>query len=246
MYTDVDNVCLVKNTCRLYDKSTKTCKYMSNNSCKFCNRMTRLNKLFDDALLSNSQRDYINLWTEKGCIKDDEAFRQLTDECESITDFVNYGKNLYIHSSICGNGKTSWALRFIIRYFSAIWKVADITRCHALFINVPRFLLALKDNITDKSDYVKHIKDNILTADLVIWDDIGTKVITPFESENLLSMIDARMSADKSNIFTSNMTNDELLIALGQRLHSRIVNYSVDVTLYGNDKRKYKNMSGGD
>ena len=110
-------------------------------------------------------------------------------------------------------------------------------RCRALFINVPRFLLSLKENISERSDYVAHIKENILTCDIVIWDDIATKQTSIFESEHLYSMIEARIAEGKSNIFTSNLTAEEMHKALGDRLYSRIVNLSQDIELKGSDKR---------
>ena len=106
-----------------------------------------------------------------------------------------------------------------------------------LFINVPRFLLSLKDNISEKSDYVQHIKENVLTCDLVIWDEIGTKSLSTFEHENVLNLVNARIDSGKSNIYTSNLTNDELHTAVGDRLYSRIVELSSDIELVGSDKR---------
>jgi DNA replication protein DnaC len=153
-----------------------------------------------------------------------------------IEDIVKAGKNIYIHSSSCGNGKTSWALRIVESYFDKIWYSSEM-ECRALFISVPQFLLALKANIAEKNDYVQYIKDNVLTADIIIWDDIATKDSTVFEAENLLSMIDSRINAGKTNIFTSNLTDEEIHKALGDRLASRICNLSYNVELHGLDKR---------
>jgi DNA replication protein DnaC len=98
----------------------------------------------------------------------------------------------------------------------------------------------LKDNITAKNEYIQHIKDNVLTCDLVIWDDIGTKNSTSFESENLLSMIEGRILNNKANIFTSNLNDQELHDALGDRLASRICNLGYNITFNGGDKRGLK------
>ena len=59
----------------------------------------------------------------------------------------------------------------------------------------------LKLNISQKSDYIKHINDNVLDADIVVWDDIATKGASEFEHEQLISIIDSRMNDKKSNIF---------------------------------------------
>ena len=44
----------------------------------------------------------------------------------------------------------------------------------------------------------------------------------------------------KSNIYTSNMTANELNERLGSRLYSRIQNLSVDIEFAGSDKRGLK------
>lgn len=168
-----------------------------------------------------------------------EEFKQLKQIQDNVLEFINNGDQLLIHSKGCGNGKSSWALRLLQTYFNKIWLRADLN-CKALFINVPHFLLALKDNISTKNEYIQHIKDNVLTCDLVIWDDIGTKNSTSFESENLLSMIEGRILNNKANIFTSNLNDQELHDALGDRLASRICNLGYNITFNGGDKRGLK------
>ena len=125
-------------------------------------------------------------------------------------------------------------------YFNKIWLKSEL-KCRVLFISVPRFLLELKSNISEKSEYVEHINNNVLDCDLVIWDDIATKLGTEFELSHLLSIIDTRINNGKSNMFTSNLSGVELNKALGDRLYSRIQNYSdVVIELQGKDKRGIK------
>ena len=89
-------------------------------------------------------------------------------------------------------------------YFNQIWHKTPM-QCRALFISVPRFLLAIKENITNKSEYLEKVIQSVRVADLVIWDDIAAKTGTEYEINNLLSLIDSRLSLGKSNIFTSNI-----------------------------------------
>lgn len=202
---------------------------------KDCKRRIKLDYLYNQALITDKQRIYISLRVDKDN-SDLAVFKQLKTIETNIIEFVEKGSNLYISSTICGNGKTSWSLRLLQAYFNKIWYYSNL-ECKALFINIPKFLLAIKDNITDKLDYITHIKENILTADLVIWDDIGNKTITQFESDNLLSMIDGRINQGKSNIFTSNLSNKEMHQFLGDRLTSRIINTSINIYFKGADKR---------
>lgn len=202
---------------------------------KFCMKKYKLDYLYDQSLLSEYQKIYKKLIIDKDGT-DLEEFTRLKYIETNIETFVNNGYNLFIHSNICGNGKTSWAIRMIQAYFNKIWIKTDLT-CKALFINVPRFLLELKSNISQKSNYIEHINNNILEADLVVWDEIGLKNLTSFEHENILSLINSRLDMNKSNIYTSNLNLEELHQALGDRLYSRVVNYSEEIVLNGADKR---------
>jgi DNA replication protein DnaC len=196
----------------------------------------KLDYFYKKALMSEAQKKRINL-RDDADRPDSKQYEFLSNVENSIIDFVNNGKHLYIHSTICGNGKTSWAIRMVQTYLEKTWLNSEL-KCKVLFINVPRYMLAIKDNIDEKSEYVEHIKKNILVADIVIWDEIGTKGLTQFEHENILSLINSRIDAGKTNIYTSNLTNEELHKALGNRLYSRIVNLSYDVEFKGADKRR--------
>ena len=201
----------------------------------FCVKKYKLDYLFNEGLISETQRRHIPLRLDKNKV-DLEAFKELQQIETNIKDFVDNGKNLYLHSTICGNGKTLWSLRLIQRYIESVWYMSDLD-CRCLFINVPRFLLEIKNNISEKSNYVNHIRKNIYIADIVIWDDIGNKAITQFESDNLLSMIDGRINLGKANIFNSNLSDEEMHQYLGDRLASRIVNLSKNIEFHGADKR---------
>ena len=229
--------CYQKDTCWKY-QTKEDCECKTSNI--FCPKLFRLDYLFDAALLSHKQRVRIPLLLDEDGT-DREAFNLLKEIELNIDSFVSEGKHLYIHSTTCGNGKTAWSLRLLQAYFSNIWYKSDL-RCRALFISVPRYLQALKDSINTPSEYVNHIKSNILTADIVVFDEIGTKVATPFELENLLNMINSRIDLGKSNIYTSNMRDFEVKEKLGERLYSRVLNLSTCLEFSGADKRSLEKM----
>lgn len=227
---------ILSNECYIRDRCNKNIKGNCNpEHTEFCPKLFKLNYLYDESLLSKEQRKYTALRIDADGT-DKDQFLKLKHIENNIEDFVKSGTNLYLHSNGCGNGKTAWSLRLIQSYLNSIWHKCDLN-CKTLFINVPRFLLALKDNITDKNDYVQHIKKHVLNADLVVWDEIATKAATQFEHENLLSLINTRIDYNKSNIYTSNLNPNEIKERLGDRLYSRIVNLSTDIELFGSDKR---------
>ena len=201
----------------------------------FCIRKYKIEKLFELALLSDVDKTDVKLRIDADK-RDLDAFTWLRSVMQAIDKFVESGDSIYIHSIITGNGKTQWAKKLIKAYLMKIWAKSDL-RCRALFIHVPKFLLALKDNINNPSEYVAYIKDNVYDADLVVFDEVGTKSLTSFEHEHILSIINARLDLGKSNIYTSNLTDDELLNKMGDRLYSRVVNNSQNVVFVGQDKR---------
>lgn len=215
--------CWLKDRCNCKDCDT------------FCVRLFKLDKLYELALVPLHQRKHIKFVLDSNGTDRDEYIK-LKNISEDIENFVKNGKNLYIHSTSCGNGKTSWALRMIQSYLNAIWYKTTI-KCRALFIHVPTFLLSLKDNISVKNNYIEHIKQNVMECDLIVWDELGTKTTTQFEMENLLSIINTRLTNNKSNIYTSNLSGEELQEKIGDRLYSRIINLSEEVELFGCDKR---------
>ena len=211
------------------------CKQLHCNDKNGCLILYKLNYLYDEAGVSVKNRARRNLYTDADNT-DVEEFKRLKGIQDNILDFVNSGKQLYIHSQQAGNGKTSWSLRLLQCYFNKIWLNTPL-KCRGLFIHVPSFLSALKDDLTVHSDKMKELKNNICNCDLVIWDDIATKSSTVFEADTLLGILDTRINLGKANIFTSNLNDSEMHEALGDRLASRICNLSENIELHGGDKR---------
>jgi DNA replication protein DnaC len=197
-----------------------------------------MDSLYSAALLTESQKQHVTLRVDEDGT-DLEQFKQLAEIEKNILKFVKEGQNLYLHSSNCGNGKSSWSIRLVEAYFNKIWARSDGS-CKALFISVPRFLLALKDSISNKSTYIDYIKENVLSADLVVWDDLAAKMGSEFELTHLYNIIENRLALGKANIYTSNLNRQQLYTALGERLTSRVANMSIDIELFGSDKRNLK------
>ena len=50
--------------------------------------------------------------------KDIKKYEYLNDIKDNINKFVNNGCNLYLYSKYFGNGKTTWAIKLMSKYFS--------------------------------------------------------------------------------------------------------------------------------
>ena len=224
--------CIYKSSCK-----KKDCDIWQDITNNFCMRYFKIDKILDNALLSQKQRKDIKLVLDSDK-SDYESYATLNKFKESIMNNIEDNVNLYIYSEITGNGKTSWAIKLLTEYVKKNWINIQINSRPVLFINVPQYLLELKLNIRSQSEYVQIVQDNFLKADLIVWDDIGTKTASDFELEYLLSMIDNRQRLEqKIDIYTSNIIPTELQKYVGDRLASRILNTSQLIEFKGQDKR---------
>lgn len=221
--------CYVRENCKKWIEGT--CP----NSDEFCIKLFKVNELFKNSLLSDKQTMHQELRLDS-TRQDRDAFLLLKDIQQNIVSFVDKGSSLYLYSPMTGNGKTSWAIRLMQAYVLGIWYNSPLVS-RTLFINISRYLIELKNSISSPSEYIDHISENILSADLVVFDDIGTKVGTEYEIEHLMSAINTRIECGKSNIYTSNVSPSNLADRVGARLASRIIGGSTVIEFKEDDKR---------
>lgn len=221
-----ESSCIFYNECNHIDCDT------------FCMKKYKCDYYFNSAFIPEDKRVKFKLYADVDGT-DVEAFTRLANIEKSIENYISSGKNLYIYSNRTGNGKSSWTYRLARAYITKVWYKRPANPI-VLFISVPKFLLELKSNISIKSNYIEKILPYVNDCDLVIWDDIGSKAGTEFEVSHLLSIIDYRITNNKSNMYTSNLDSADLHQLLGDRLYSRIYNYSECIELHGKDKRAIK------
>ena len=161
-------------------------------------------------------------------------YSQLAEIKSDIINFVNDGENLFICSKFTGNGKTSWSIKLLSKYFDSVW-AGNGFKVRGLFVNVPTLLLQLKNFDNPLSEEYKR---QLMEVDLVVWDEIASTNISNYDYGNLLMFLDYRIASQKSNIFTSNATTfSELEKNVGSKLASRIWNTSTVVQFNSKDRR---------
>lgn len=170
---------------------------------------------------------------------DEQVFKELNNIKLNIREFVDKGENLLICSNNVGNGKTTWSIKFLKEYIDEVQNIKFKNNCPALFINVTNFLNEKKLSISDPELHSKVIdtERKILSAKLVVFDDLGVKDISQFDMGNLYYWIDERTNNMKSCIFTSNLLPKQLRNILDERLYSRIVKYSTIKEIKDGDNR---------
>lgn len=209
------------------------CWYVNNctDDCSKCVVYPQMLWQFDNSGLPKSKYKPIHLYPQSNDVR---AFNKLADIRENIDEFVEQGKNLYICGKIPGNGKTSWAIKMLQTYFHYVAE-GNIFNVKGMFVSVPDLLLRLKDfNNPLESDY----KENLKSCDLLILDDIATTNISQYDYLQLFSLVDGRMLAGKSIIFTSNVVDIKTLEeVIGERLASRVFGNSIVIEIKGGDMR---------
>ena len=203
-------------------------------TCDHCLTFLQMKYQFDNCGLPKSKYMPIELYINANNASDRDAFIRLSEIRKGIVDFVESGKNLFICSKFTGNGKTSWAIKMLQTYFHYT-AIGNYENLKGMFISVSDLLLKLKDF---NNPLPKSFKDNLENVDLVIWDDIAETGISQYDYTQLYNIINNRIFAEKSNIFTSNQTSLKgLEEVLGIRLTSRIWNTSEIIEFRGGDIR---------
>ena len=113
---------------------------------------------------------------------DYEQYLKLAEIKDDIVNFVKSGRNLYIASENTGNGKTTWAVKLMLKYFDEVW-AGNGFRTRGLFVHVPTFLAQAKNF---NHPLLEEYKNNLMYSDLVIWDDIGCTELSNYDISVLL------------------------------------------------------------
>lgn len=169
---------------------------------------------------------------------DRRAFSDLEFVGSVIDKMVDSGasSNILICSENCGNGKTSWSIKLMLKYFNRIWHKAGFSQM-GLFVNVTDYLLANKSNIGRPSKDFWKMDDAMTDVPFLVLDDLGSDPLTQYEQELVYNIIDTRFNKNLFTMFTSNCLENDMRQAIGDRLHSRVWVNSTVIALKGRDRR---------
>ncbi|GAA2346728.1 ATP-binding protein [Dactylosporangium salmoneum] len=95
----------------------------------------------------------------------------------------------------------------------------------------------LGDELRPRSDDShEHALDRYLNADLLLLDDLGAGMTTPWMTDCVQRLVDRRWTRRMATIYTTNLPPDQLRAAVGDRVYSRLGD-TTRVTLTGTDRR---------
>lgn len=187
---------------------------------------------------SNIPKRYLKEVELKPYRQDIKLFYDLKEIEDNINQFVIEGKNLLLYSNNVGNGKTTWACKLGLSYIEYMSDyMSKFTP--VLFINVGDFLnmkkLAIENDLLKEK--VNDIESRILNAKLVIFDDVVVRDLSQYDLMTLYFWINERTSNEKSCIYTTNFSLNELREILGAKVGDRVMGYSISKEFKGKSSR---------
>ncbi|MBI2214158.1 MAG: ATP-binding protein [Acidobacteria bacterium] len=144
----------------------------------------------------------------------------------------------------CGSGKTHLAVAALIEI------IAQGKPGRLLFSNFQDLIQEILASIdSDHAPSRSEILEPILTADLLVLDELGSQKPTQFVQDMLYYIINTRYNEQRTTIFTTNYLDEprdpkeeSLETRIGKRLRSRLFEMAERVLVEADDYRK--NVSG--
>lgn len=212
--------------------------YVNNKRCKcfeqkLINLYYRQSSIEDIIKIENfSNFDYY-LYSDKpykGKMSPRENMKSIVDIAKDFIDnFDNEKESLFFYGD-SGLGKT-FLSNCIAKELLDRGKVV-------LYRTAPDLIEGLRLNkLNSDNDSYFEYTDLLRECDLLIIDDLGTEPITPFSLQEIFSIVNARLLANKKLIISTNLPLSEVMNIYPERLCSRILGNFKLLNFYGEDIR---------
>ena len=169
----------------------------------------------------------LDVYPEKGQgkISPREQMREVLTFARSFSEDFKTGDSLFLNGD-SGLGKSFLA--------SCIAKEVSDKGFSVIYDTAYTILGALEDVKFGRRDVNL---DALTTCDLLIIDDVGCEVQTPFTTAALYNLINARLSSSLSTIVVSSLKRPEISARYGQQTASRLEGSFIKLEFLGNDVR---------
>ena len=233
----------MRNISKLYAKGSYCGKTDCEELCALCDNASYL---LDLGKVGEARRwpDSLILDEKNEC--DRVSYMNLNELKTDIFDWVKTGQNLFLHSKIPGNGKTTWAnklfLQFVFEYsrLMVIKRRAELPDAVVRWVNIPemfeQFKLEMSGTAIDST-----LRKHMMNARLLVMDDLGAEKSSEWAVGQLYLYLNSRLENGFSTIITSNISVDGLLREgyINKRIHSRLGVYQ-SIEFFGPDRRRLK------
>lgn len=212
--------------------------YVNNKRCrcfeqKLINLYYRQSSIEDITKVENFSNFDFYLYSDKplnGKMSPRENMKSIVDVAkEFIDNFDNEKESLFFYGD-SGLGKT-FLSNCIAKELLDRGKVV-------LYRTAPDLIEGLRLNkLNSDNDSYFEYTDLLRECDLLIIDDLGTEPITPFSLQEIFSIVNARLLANKKFIISTNLPLSEVMNIYPERLCSRILGNFKLLNFYGEDIR---------
>lgn len=162
-----------------------------------------------------------------------EKMRQNLEFCK------DYAENFSLRSpSLFFFGKTGLGKTFLS---SCIAKSMLERNVNVAFGSLIDFLRKIENEHFGKED--GNTLDILISADIVILDDLGSEFQTSFTESVLYDIINSRINLSKPTIISTNLSHSELDRKYNERIVSRLTGCFVPLSFVGKDVRHIKMMN---
>ncbi len=152
---------------------------------------------------------------------------------------IQYAKNFSLNSeSLFFYGKTGLGKTFLSSCIASELMKKGFT---VVFFSVPSLFTKLEDEHFGRAD--TKTMELLLSADLVILDDLGSEFKTQFTESKLYEIVNGRLNLEKPLILSTNLSVGELQKMYNERLISRIIMQYAPIKFIGSDIRQIMRLN---
>ncbi len=186
----------------------------------------------DECTFDNFNTEYYPAESTENGVSPREKARKILDSCRRYAQGFNAHTSSILFMGGTGLGKTHLSLAIanvvINRGYSVVYGTAQ------------NILSDLQNENFGRDENLEYTERDVLAADLLIIDDLGTEFKNQFSVACLYNIINTRILKNKPTIISTNFSYDDLERDYNQRITSRIAGVYSTLMLEGNDIRYIK------
>lgn len=186
----------------------------------------------DDCTFDNFNTEYYPAAAMENGVSPREKAQKILESCRRYAQGFNPHSASILFMGGTGLGKTHLSLAIanvvINRGYSVVYGTAQ------------NILSDLQNESFGRDESLDYTEHDVLAADLLIIDDLGTEFKNQFSVACLYNIINTRILKKKPTIISTNFSYDDLERDYNQRITSRIAGVYSTLMLEGNDIRYIK------
>ena len=186
----------------------------------------------DDCTFDNFNTEYYPAAVMENGVSPREKAQKILESCRRYAQGFNSHSASILFMGGTGLGKTHLSLAIanvvINRGYSVVYGTAQ------------NILSDLQNESFGRDESLDYTEHDVLAADLLIIDDLGTEFKNQFSVACLYNIINTRILKKKPTIISTNFSYDDLERDYNQRITSRIAGVYSTLMLEGNDIRYIK------